>query len=72
MLRIINSAHKIFTSFFVFLPFSDIMVSSLMTLITAAAKKYKGNIVKMDRKAAVFTKILPTNRWPFFTLRNVN
>ena len=70
----VNTTHKIFTSFFVFLLFSDMMVSSLMPLplTIAVAKKYVGNTVKVDGNAIVFTKILPTNRWPFFTLYSVN
>ena len=53
MLWIINSTHKILTSFFVFLLFSNVTVSSLMALMTAVGKKYARNTVKMNGKAIV-------------------
>ena len=62
MLRMINPTHKVFTSFFVFLLFSDIMVSSLMALMVKVAKKYVRKAVNMNGKAIIFNMIFPRDR----------
>ena len=66
MLCMINSTRKNFSSFFAFLLFSDITVSSLMALIITVAKKYVRNTVTIYGKFIFFTMFLPTNRWHFF------
>ena len=43
-----------------------------MAQIIAVATIYLGTTAKMDGKAIFFTMILPTNRWHFFTLCNIN